>query len=140
MTVVIILPVYTRRRVRSHLRMSTHVRNPYYERKIALANITSIRANIASIRAIAHAKYELCCRSCNTSDYHLLLSLVQTRRPVRIDALAPISSGRGQFCASMMTMIIDFHFHIVYEGWPFSIVLVSKGPSIYFTISLVLKN
>ena len=33
-----------------------------------------------------------------------------------------------------------FHFHIVYGGWPFSIVLVSKGPSIYFTISLVLKN
>ena len=44
----------------------------------------------------------------------------RANKPMRV-----ISSAR---------LIYSFHYNIVYGWWPFSIVLVSKGPSIYFTI------
>ena len=53
--------VHARRHVRSHLQ------NHQHERKI-------VCANIIVNRAIAHAKQELRCCSCNTSDCHVVYS------------------------------------------------------------------
>ena len=46
---------------------STYMQNPQHKPKIT-------RANITVIRAITHAKKELCCHNYSTSDCHLLLS------------------------------------------------------------------
>ena len=49
-----------------HVQVSRHVQNSQHEQKIAHTNIT---VNCA----ITHAKQEICCCHCNTSEFHLLL-------------------------------------------------------------------
>ena len=61
------LPSPCPRYVRSHVRVSVHVQHPPHEWEIA-------RANITINRTIVHAKSELYCGNCNTSDCHFLLS------------------------------------------------------------------